>query len=895
MSKIKLPLDHSKQAPQKSASAGRLKLARLFSVGGIGLLLAVLLAATITTGFPRHALAAGVVTITDVITFPDSVPSNVTANQDQIVIGSDTGTYIGSGMSSSVTKNGNTATFTINIGSVANSSNPSKSITPIPAGNYSVSSFGSSGTGTVVVAADGSGKTTISGGSSCGDSICSLSAAATSTQQLATACGASDCSNVGDSLAGLTQGSAPGSDHSNNVTCDTGGFGINWILCPVFNSVAGISGWLFSNIVQPFLRTTPISTDPSDTTYKIWSNFRVYGDIFLVIALLVVVFGQSLGGGLIDAYTAKKVLPRLLAAAILINLSIYVVAALVDITNILGGGIGNIMTAPLKGAGAFNISPSGVQGGEILGLSGVGIIGGLGAGVLGLLASASAIANFAVFIALFVIMPVVFGLLAAFLTLVVRKAMILALILVSPIAFALYCLPNTEQYFKKWWELLIQTLAVYPIVIIFFAVADILSVTIMQANGSANVIAPIISFVLQFLPLLFIPYAFRLAGGAIERMHEAITTGHKRMQENIKGNPNDPNSLRNRAKRNVSSSLVRQRAQNYRSLKGRGRVGRRLASATTLLGDPLAAEAMANEESKKRIFGIKDNGDDAILNAAASFVDTRKYLANGAANEMFGKRVTLDGNEVNEADYRSAKRLYPNMSDIQAVADYRSTKVNSTQEAEDFAERYGMMAQENGLSLEETKSAFTALSFARQNERGEWKHGKWIQQNGAYKFVPVGGIDPTTGTRNLEGASKYVNEQYHKKGAFDASRAFSSQFQAMSEVKQVHLDEMDRVRALGGAATADDRKSANASREELRKILEIQDAWGRRSGAIDPATGLPIAGLQGASPATQAAYDDLVSRGQDDPYHVITMKDLQQEIDEGYTWEHLNNMPKPQV
>ncbi len=34
---------------------------------------------------------------------------------------------------------------------------------------------------------------------------------------------------------------------------------------------------------------------------------------------------------LIDAYTVKKVLPRLLAAAILINLSIYIVALLVDL------------------------------------------------------------------------------------------------------------------------------------------------------------------------------------------------------------------------------------------------------------------------------------------------------------------------------------------------------------------------------------------------------------------------------------------------------------------------------------------------------------------------------------------------------------------------------------
>ncbi|MBC7546571.1 hypothetical protein H7171_02375, partial [Candidatus Saccharibacteria bacterium] len=73
----------------------------------------------------------------------------------------------------------------------------------------------------------------------------------------------------------------------------------------------------------------------------------------------------------------------------------------------------------------------------------------------------------------------------------------------------------TEKYFKKWWQLLLSTLAVYPIVVGIFAIADILSVTVVQANGSGSGLALFISFILQFLPLVFIPYAFKLAGGAV--------------------------------------------------------------------------------------------------------------------------------------------------------------------------------------------------------------------------------------------------------------------------------------------------------------------------------------------------------------------------------------------
>ena len=91
-------------------------------------------------------------------------------------------------------------------------------------------------------------------------------------------------------------------------------------------------------------------------------------------------------------------------------------------------------------------------------------------------------------------MPAVLGLLTAFITLILRKAIILALVLVSPVAFALYCLPNTEKYFKKWWDFLVQTLIVYPIVVVIFAVSDILSVTVMNANSKADPLPAIIAF-----------------------------------------------------------------------------------------------------------------------------------------------------------------------------------------------------------------------------------------------------------------------------------------------------------------------------------------------------------------------------------------------------------------
>ena len=173
--------------------------------------------------------------------------------------------------------------------------------------------------------------------------------------------------SVGGGTTGGTQPAGP-------PTCETSGDPMSWVLCPIFNSVADASDWLFQNIITPFLITQPIETTPSTSnpTYAVWSNSRVYGDIFLVIALLVLIFGQSIGGGAIDAYTIKKALPRVLIAAILVNLSIYIVALLVDITNVVGKSIGDILIAPFQNAGSWNFSPNGIQG---IGVFAIGLIG----------------------------------------------------------------------------------------------------------------------------------------------------------------------------------------------------------------------------------------------------------------------------------------------------------------------------------------------------------------------------------------------------------------------------------------------------------------------------------------------------------------------------------------
>lgn len=352
-----------------------------------------------------------------------------------------------------------------------------------------------------------------------------------------------------------------------SATCESTGFSFSWIFCPLINGLAASIDGIYGYFVQPLLKTSPVTTNPDTgdktNTYKIWSNFRIIGDILLVIALLVIIFGQTIGGGAIDAYTTKKVLPRILIAAILINLSIYIVALLVDLTNILGNGITGLLEQPIKDAGAFNIQMSG--GTSLIGLGMVALIASIFVGLGAVAVATGGAALLAIvgplvsFLLLFILLPAFLIFLAILATVIIRNGLILFLIFVSPVAFALYCLPNTEQYFRKWWDLLFKTLLVYPIIAMVFGISKIMSVTIndsgIQSGPGMRFVADIMSILVLIVPLFMIPFAFKIAGGTIARLTGSLDGFRKRSQEFVKGNANDPGSLRNRVRRRAAGAM----------------------------------------------------------------------------------------------------------------------------------------------------------------------------------------------------------------------------------------------------------------------------------------------------------------------------------------------------
>ncbi|HKU19109.1 MAG TPA: hypothetical protein VJP80_07640 [Candidatus Saccharimonadales bacterium] len=691
-----------------------------------------------------------------------------------------------------------------------------------------------------------------------------------------------------------------GSDQS--PPCERNGDVLTWALCPIFNGLTSLADAILNNIIQPLLQNNLVGLNANDSDFKIWSAFRIYGDIFLIIALIVVVMGQSIGGGLLEAYTVRKVLPRILMATILINLSIYIVAFAVDIANIVGAGVGNLIIAPVKASAEFSFTPNGIQAAGLV-AGGVAAAALIGTFLTTALFSTVAVQG-AIYIGLFVILPAVLALVGAFITIILLKGLILALIIVSPVAFALYCLPNTEQYFRRWWEWLFRALLVYPIVMTIFAIADVMTVMIQQGNGlcnantaskgcpplfeytigaGTNIFAVVVAFFVQFLPLVLIPFAFRLAGGIIGKVHDTISGYGKKTHEGILGNPNDPMSLRNRARRNFHESLTRAQAQVVdkgrevnatRAQRARGRISRTLWRGVDERLARYTKEAREREES------MSSTGRDALRYAGAGYkisageavpdsVAEGGSIAKDASGAIIsGRTASYDryfdskGREIGASLYAEGKSMYgKNISDISQGMNYTVRKIQTDQDIANFREAFSRNAAANNWSQTEAMDAWAAATFEYKPQLGsEWYSNPQVQKDTTGRTTGVRYADISNNTTSYK---KFIDEQHKTKENYKLGSLRDSEYRAMGN-RQNRLETI--IDRNGGNATGiDETELQNLAmtgevidsqvRQGIQMGMASQDADGNLqvSGVSPAANGVLTAMYKNRKYATRAA------------------------------------------
>lgn len=238
---------------------------------------------------------------------------------------------------------------------------------------------------------------------------------------------------------------------------------LGWVVCPLIEAGSEIASFMYDEIETDFLQLQVGKMFEQDGGLEsVWRMFRDMANVVFIIFFLVVIFSQLTGIG-IDNYGIKKILPKLIVVAIVMNLSFLLCALAADISNILGLGLNQMFTSMATQIRVTTVSPT---------ISGSIAAGGLVAGgtvlfvILTNPAAAVSFAGVAVAVGIAVLGIVIslgISIFFMYLALMVRDMGIILLIAVSPVAIVCYMLPNMDKMAKKWYEMLKALLLVYPI------------------------------------------------------------------------------------------------------------------------------------------------------------------------------------------------------------------------------------------------------------------------------------------------------------------------------------------------------------------------------------------------------------------------------------------------
>lgn len=457
---------------------------------------------------------------------------------------------------------------------------------------------------------------------------------------------------------------------------NAGAFG--WVMCPLISGLHGIADSLYKHVegwlgVHPSI-VASIRPGSASDVFRLWSKFRDIANIAFVIVFLIVILSQVSGFG-ISNYNVKKMLPKLVVTAILVNASFILCALAVDVSNIVGSSTKRLLT----GMGE-NIAASCILGKEASACDSSNIVGNITTATM-VLAGAGATAKATGAIAaikvagwtllgpiLIFLLTLAIAIFFAFAILGVRQALVVILIATSPIAFVLNVLPNTEGIFKKWQKLFSGVLLMFPICGLLVGggyvasrlLLSVASTTADATNASESGNVPIFLNLLISGTILVAPYFFipglvtrtldsigKLAGlGALgSRLGRLSGSAQKRASSGIKSTNAYKDNMTN-----MKSNLQRHYDQKTidkldKKQKDKGRLSfaenRRLNTATKRVD----AMIKQDQEDYANMFGnglanVYDSDGNAIIQDATN---------NGQVAEAFA-HLANKTNRTNDED-----------------------------------------------------------------------------------------------------------------------------------------------------------------------------------------------------------------------------------------------------
>ena len=313
----------------------------------------------------------------------------------------------------------------------------------------------------------------------------------------------------------------PPSENSTSTSCNVQGIG--WFICPVSNWLADGIDFMYSAL-QEFLKTKPLeTTNQNSGIYLAWVIMRNISNVAFIVAFLVIIYSQLTSVG-ISNYGVKKMIPRLVIAAVLVNLSFTICAILLDLSNIAGYafqdafmGIENTIATVGENTTTWTwseIISTALSNGALAVGAGYVVSIALTTELLPMLVPAAVLAGLTLLLILLIMAA--------------RQALIIILIIVSPLAFVCYLLPGTEKWFKKWRDSFLTMLVFFPAFSVVFGGAQLAGILIIQnATGPNGAIMHVLGMLVQIIPLAITPLIMKFSGGVLGKFAGIVNDKNK--------------------------------------------------------------------------------------------------------------------------------------------------------------------------------------------------------------------------------------------------------------------------------------------------------------------------------------------------------------------------------
>ena len=589
---------------------------------------------------------------------------------------------------------------------------------------------------------------------------------------------------------------------------------IGWIVCPIVRGSTGVVVGLYNFMQANFLNIKSdqlfSNSGKGQEAFKHWVTFRDIANIFFVIMIAIIIFSQVTGVG-ISNYGIKKMLPKIIIYAILVNISWYIVVIAIDISNI----VGSTLFKWLSDNGKWDFSSDAQTGhspveGILTGTAATGAL--IAAGVTAALVGGATILLFIASAALAVVMTVFI--------LMIREAAVIVLVVTSPLAFVAGLLPNTEGIFKKWVKLTKNMLMIYPICSLI--VGGALFVSNLLYGVVDDPLLKIIYGVLPILSLFAIIAVIKtvlsfidgLTGGnlrgAIDKMSGRINTAgqnsnwakasrEKAANRSIAGIPIGKNARtakyeegqyrRNRnelrklqAKRNPTASDYRRMGQLGAAIGGfeKGQTDGMVTAMASGIGN-----SVSNVNSElARISNVSDPVQQGLMYSALSQAVTKSGL-NSAGQAAAMSSIASSTLSINDAEQRksvAAQIASKAGSDIKKVnpaaakavmQDFSSENIKSVQDFENDISTY------SGASAKQMAD-WSDMSSANVNDNKAFKAMQSAFNSGDQSKIlqaqNMGKIAEQALTANANGTMSLTPDQ-------------QSNFMAMQKLAQLHTSQ----------------------------------------------------------------------------------------------------------